>query len=103
MNLFPMASLVPVIAAVVEGKKAGGLGILKGSAVGVITGFVCFWGLGVLLIWWPRKLGFHEENPASKIQRFKMFFAYTSLLIAVAWVVALSFSGYWITKLIVHL
>ena len=103
MNLFLMSSLVPLISAFIEGRKAGWLGTSIGLVVGLTASFVCFWGLWALLIWIPRRLGLQEQKDALKFQRFQMVFGYVSLFAAIVWVAALSFSGYCITKLLINL
>lgn len=93
-----LAGMTVFVAAFMEGKNAGVLGISVSLVLGLAIGFSVFWGTRVTLKWAVRHLNLQEPNPPTQ----RLALSWLICLVVFGGIVAAGIFTSWFTRLVIH-
>ncbi len=95
-----MFTFVVFLASFMVGIKAGVIGALIGLAVGVGIGLVFYFGVPLLFVWLPRRVGLSEGTTRP---RLSMLVGWITMLVGLIWLLLCASSASWLTKFLLTL
>ena len=95
--------MMPLFPAFEAGRKAGFVSVVLGVMVGLVSAFVCFWGLWGVLVWFPEKLGLSGGTPTPRVEFFRIICGYFVCCLGLLRVVLLCLFASWLSTFVIQL
>jgi ABC-type lipoprotein release transport system permease subunit len=94
-----IAGASAIFAAFEEGRKWGNSGTLIGLTIGIIIGFVFWWGARIVTKVAIKRLELFKP----KLSPLRLLLSWLLCVLMVMWMILSSISASWITRLAIHL